>query len=165
LVNAGSEKFSLYGFSIDYPSACRIELNSKSSRETGDVTFHFPNKERVILIWGDLAKAQKRFHTVEGHAEHGIRRIATSGPVKTCERVNKTSIELNSHTAAYNHIKVNQSVSIFAKNKTATREGYSLHLHCQNSSRYFIISTLLSSNAPEDFGELMKAMISSFKCH
>ena len=165
MANVGFEKFSIYGFSIDYPSVCRIDLNRKSGRASGDVVFRFPDKERVILIWGDLGKAQKRFHTVEVHAEHGIKRISTSGPVKSCERVNKDSIEVNSHRAAYNRIKVNQSVSLFAKNKTVARDGYSLHLHCPNSSRYFIISTLLSSNAPQDFGELMKAMMDSLKCH
>ena len=165
LANAGFEKFSIYGFSIDYPSVCSIDLNRKSKRASGDVVFHFPDKEKVILIWGNLEKAQKRFHTVDEHAEHGIKRISTSGPVKSCERVNKDSIEVNSHRAAYNCIKVNQSVSVFAKDKTVTRDGYSLHLHCQNSSRYFIISTLLSSKAPQHFGELMKTMMDSFKCH
>jgi hypothetical protein len=166
LENRNLEKFSVYGFSIDYPSVCRVEFSRKSRRESGDVVFHFPDKEQVILLWGDLGKAKKRFHTVEEHAEHAIRRISTSGTAKSCERVTKDSIEVNSHKAAYNRIRVNEVVGgLFSRAKTVPREGYSVHLHCQNSSRYFVISTLLSSKGPEDFGDLMRTMIDSFKCH
>jgi len=167
LDNASFEKFSVYKFSINYPSVCRVEFNPKSRRESGDVVFHFPDKEKVFLSWGDLEKVQKRFSTVEEQAEHGIKTVSKSGAVKGCERVVKDSIEVNSHKAAYNHIRLKETVGggLFGGSKTVQREGYSAHLQCENSSRYFVIYTLLSANAPQDFGDLMKTMIDSFRCH
>jgi len=166
LGNANFEKFSVYGFSIDYPSVCTVEFNPKSRRKRGDVVFLFHDKEKVFLSWGDLESAQKKFHTVEEQAEHGIKTISKSGTVKGCERVTKDSIEVNSHKAAYNRVRLNEIVrGLFAGGKIIPREAYSVHVHCENSSRYFVIYTLLSSKAPEDFGDLMRIMINSFKCH
>jgi hypothetical protein len=48
------EKFSVYNFSLDYPPVCRIEFNPKSRHESGDVVFHFPDKEKVFVTWGSL---------------------------------------------------------------------------------------------------------------
>ena len=55
------ETFSVYSFSIDYPPVCRVEFNPKSRREAGDIVFHFPDKEKLFLSWGNLEKAQKKF--------------------------------------------------------------------------------------------------------
>jgi len=166
LENEDFEKFSVYKFSIEYPSVCRIEFNPKSRREKGDIVFHFPDKEKVFLSWGTLENAQKRFHSVEEQAEHGIKAISKSSNVKNCERVTKDSIEVNSHNAAYNHIRLNQTFGgIFGKGKIVPHDGYSLHVQCEDSSRYFVIYTLLSTNAPADFGDLIKTMIDSFRCH
>jgi hypothetical protein len=160
------ERFSVYNFSIDYPSVCRVEFNPKSRREGGDVVFHFPDKEKVFLSWGDLEKAQKRFATVEEQAEHGVKNISKSGQVKNIERIKKDTIDVNSHKAAYNRIKLNQTAGgFFGGGKSVPHAGYSVHLQCENTSRYFVIYALLSPNAPEDFGDLMQVMIDSFKCH
>lgn len=159
------ERFSAYRFSIDYPTVCRIEFNPKSRREKGDVVFHFPDKEKVFVSWGDLETAQKRFHTVEEQAEHSVKNISKTGNVKGFERVSKDTIEMNSHRAAYNRMKLNEVTGGLFGGKMVPREGYSVHLHCENSSRYFVIYTLLSTNAPEDFGDLFKTMMNSFKCH
>lgn len=167
LEDATFEKFSVYGFSVDYPTVCRVEFNPKSRREAGDVVFHFPDKEKIFLSWGDLEKVQKRFPTVEDQAEHGIKTVSKSGAVKGCERVTKDLIELNSHKAAYNHIRLKEMMGggIFGGSKTVLRDGYSAHLQCEKSSRYFVVYTLLSANAPQDFGDLMKTIIDSFRCH
>lgn len=161
------EKFSVYKFSIDYPDVCRVEFNPKSRRESGDVVFHFPDKEKVFVSWGDLAKAQKRFPTVEEQAEHGIKTVGKSSSVKGTERIRKDMIEVNSHKAAYNHVRLTQSnPGLFGGSKTTTpHDAYSVHLQCDETSRYFVIYALLSPNAPKDFGQLMDVMIESFKCH
>jgi hypothetical protein len=122
LENASFEKFSVYKFSISYPSVCRVEFNPKSRRESGDVVFHFPDKEKVFLSWGDLEKVQKRFSTVEEQAEHGIKTVSKSGAVKGCERVVRDSIEVNSHKAAYNHIRLKETVGGGLFGSSAMRE-------------------------------------------
>ena len=162
----GFEKFSVYGFSIDYPQVCRVEFNPKSRRESGDVVFHFPDKEKLYLSWGDLEKARKSFQTVEKQAEHGVENLRKGGNVKNFERVKQDTLSVNKHKAIYNHIKVGQPVpGLFGSKKVTYRQGFSCHLHCEDSSRYFVIYTILSPNGPEDFGELVLTIVNSFQCH
>jgi len=159
------ETFAAYGFSIDYPSACWIELNKRSNRESGDVFFHFPDNDKIFLSWRDLKKAKKKFQTVEEQAEQGVKKIRKSSSVKTFERVVQDTLELNSHRAAYNHFRLGEVVRFFSGREPVGREGFSLHLRCENSARYFVIYTVLSSSAPENFEDLFKAMMNSLRCH
>ena len=165
MAKEGFETFSVYRFSIDYPAACRIEFNPKSRRETGDVAFHFPDREKVFLTWGKLEDAQKRFATPEDQAEHSLEVTRKSRQVKNFERVKQDSLEVNSHTAEYNRAKMEESSTSLLRGQTKKREALSLHLHCEQSSRYFVIYALLSPNAPEDFADLFLDMVQSFRCH
>jgi hypothetical protein len=165
-VKEGFETFSVYRFSVDYPAVCRIEFNPKSKREAGDVAFHFPDREKVFLSWGKLEDARKRFATSEDHAEHSLEVTRKSRQVKNFERVNQDSLEVNSHKAAYNRAKMEElSASFLGGGRGKKREALSLHLHCERSSRYFVMYTLLSPNAPEDFADLFLDMVHSFRCH
>lgn len=166
MAKEGFETLSVYRFSVDYPAVCRIEFNPKSRREAGDVAFHFPDREKVFLSWGKLEDAQKRFATPEEHAEHSLDVTRKNRQVKNFERVDEDSLEINSHTAPYNRAKMEElSASLMRGQRTKKREALSLHLHCEQSSRYFVIYTLLSPNAPEDFADLFLDMVRSFRCH
>jgi hypothetical protein len=171
LSNEDFEKFSVYNFSIDYPSICRVEFNPKSRREQGDIVFHFPilegAKEKVFLSWGNLEKAEKKFETAEKQAEHSLQVVKKSGNVKKMEKLEKDTLTMNSHTAAYNHVRLDeQSAGLFPGKRTVPHDAYSIHLHCDKSSRYFVIYTMLSPKAQEDFGDaIFKVMAKSFKCH
>ena len=148
---------------------CRVEFNPKSRRESGDIVFHFPDREKIYVSWGDLEVAKKKFQTPENQAEHGIKRLMEGRSVseKESEKVTQDSLKINRHRAAYNRVKLGEvSPGLFmSKKKTVTREAYSVHLHCEDTSRYFVIYSLLSPNAPEDLGELLLTMARSFKCH
>ena len=163
------ETFSVYKFSIDYPPVCRVEFNPKSRREGGDIVFHFPDREKIYISWGDLEVAKKRFQTPENQAEEGIKRIMKGRTVymKESQRVTQESLKVNTHKAVYNRVKLGEMLPglFFSKKRIVTREALSVHLHCEDSSRYFVIYSLLSQNAPEDFGTLLLAMADSFKCH
>lgn len=160
------ERFSVYGFSIDYPKVCRIEFNPKSRREAGDVVFHFPDREKLFVTWGALEKVQAKFPTVEQQAEQTLKNISKTGNVRNFERVKQDSIEVGSHRAVFNHVKLDETAGGFLPGKrTLKHETYSVHLHCQDSARYFVIYTMLSPNAPPDFGELYTTMVHSFRCH
>lgn len=162
----GFEKFTIYRFSLDYPPVCRIEFNPKSRREAGDIVFHFPDKEKVFLSWGKLEDAQKKFPTVEDQAAHSLKTIQKSRQVKGFERVREDTLRINSHKAVYNHVKMGElPPRIFPGKRTIQRETLSLHMHCEPLSRYFVIYTMLSPNAPEDFEDLFLNMARSFKCH
>jgi len=92
--------FSVYNFSIGYPRECRVEFNPKSRREAGDIIFHFPDREKVLLSWGDLEKAKKKFETAEKQAEHSLQVIKNSRNVKKAERLWTDILSLNKHRAA-----------------------------------------------------------------
>jgi len=160
------ENFSVYKFSIDYPSVCRVEFNPKSGRDKGDVVFHFPDKERIFLTWGDLKIAEKKFDNAEKHAEHSLQAVKKSCSVKKMDQIHKDTLMINSHKASYNHVKLDEiQPGIFVGRRVITHETHSVHLHCNKSSRYFVIYTMLSPKAPEDFDTVFKMMSNSFKCH
>jgi hypothetical protein len=166
LAKEGLDTFSVYGFSIGYPAVCRLEFNPKSRRETGDVVFHFRDREKVFLSWGKLEAAQKKFPTVEEQAKQSLMAVCKSRQVKGFEKITEDSLKINSHKAAYNRGKVEEiPASLFAGKATIKHEALSLHLHCEFSSRYFVVCALLSPKAPEDFADLFLDMVRSFKCH
>jgi hypothetical protein len=167
LANEDFETFSVYNFSIDYPPVCRVEFNPKTRREGGDIVFHFPDREKVFLSWGNLEKAEKKFETAEKQAEHSLQVVKKSGNVKKMEKLSSDSLTLNSHKAAYNRVRLDeQSGGLFPGKRTVPHDAYSVHLHCDKSSRYFVIYTMLSPKAPEDFGDaIFMVMTKSFKCH
>jgi len=162
----GFERFSIYKFSIGYPPVCRLEFNPKSRREAGDVVFHFPDREKIFISWGNLEDAQKKFPTVEDQAEHNIQVVKKNAHVKSFERVAQDSLRINSHNAAYNHIRLEEMVGgFFPSKKTIRRQALSVHLRCEKLSRYFVIYSMPSAKAPEDFSDLFLLMVKTFECH
>ena len=161
------EKFSVYNFSIEYPPVCRVEFNPKSRREAGDIVFHFPDREKIFLSWGNLDKAEKKFESAEKQAEHSLQVVKKSGNVRKMEKLQSDTMTLNSHKAAYNRVRLDeQPAGLFMGKRTVPHDAFSIHLHCDKSSRYFVIYTMLSPRAPEDFGDaIFKVMVNSFKCH
>jgi hypothetical protein len=162
------EKFSVYRFSMGYPPVCRVEFNPKSRREGGDIVFHFPDKEKVFLSWGALEKATKKFESVEKQAEHSIQSVKKSGGVKGFEKLSEDTLSINDHKAVFNRIRMEEVRGGFfpgGRSSGIKREALSLHLHCDNSARYFVIYAMLTTRAPEDFSDLYMTMAKSFKCH
>ena len=161
------ERFSVYRFSIDYPSVCRFEFNPKTKRERGDVVIHFPDKEKVFLSWGQLALVTKKYPTADAFADHSIKTMSKSRNVTRTEKIEGKSLTVNSHEAFYNKVQFHESVGMafFGKGRTNARTTCSVHLYCPKSSRYFVIYALLTPNASEDFDELFLEMVESFHCH
>jgi hypothetical protein len=160
------ERFSVYGFSIDYPAVCRVEINPKSLREIGDIVFHFPDREKVFLSWGQLAKAREKFQTIEAQADHAIDVIRKARNIKNFQMISQDSLDINSHEALYKSIQVEEILTGFLGGmKTIRRKAYSLHVHCDRSSRYFVVYVFLTANAPDAFDKVFRTMISSIKCH
>lgn len=160
------ERFSIYGFSIDYPKDSRVEFNPKSRRNGGDIVFHFPDKMKIFLSWGELEKVQKNFQTVEQHAEHSLNTIKKSGNVKRFERVSQDSRRIHSHSGAYNRVKLEEmTVGFLTGKKGMPREAYSVHLHCPESSRYFVIYTLIPGGGGVQYEGTLLTMADSLTCH
>jgi hypothetical protein len=159
------EKFCAYGFSIEYPTVCYIEFRPKSKREAGDVIFHYSPNVKIYLTWGDLEKARKIFPTVEEQAEHSVDVMVKSRRVRNVERVKEDLLTICMHRAVFNHIRLDEVPRgyIFGQ-ENIKHEAYSVHLHCENTSRFFVIYSLLAG-PPKNFPSIMMSMINSFKCH
>ena len=160
------ERFGIYGFKIAYPKICQVQFNAKSRREDGDVAFQFPNKDRIFLTWGSLQKLSGKLHSVEEHAEFSLNTISKTKGVKGLERLSRDSVMVNSHRAAYNSVRLEQAPGgLLIRPKAISQSAFSFHIHCENSSRYFVIYTLVSEAESQEFSRLMRTMVDSFKCH
>jgi len=153
-------------FSMDYPEVCRIEFHPKSMKQKGDVVFHFPDREKMFVSWGKLDIAQKKFATVEEQAENSLKAISKGAQTKTMERVKQDSMKINSHKAVYNHVRMEERPrGFFPSKQKMLRDVLSIHLHCEPTSRYFVIYANPTRNAPEDFEDLFLDMAHTFECH
>jgi hypothetical protein len=162
----GLDEFSIYGFSVNYPKECRVEFNPKGRREAGDVVFHFPNRNKIFFTWGELEKATKRFQTVEEHAGNSLETVRKTGSVKKFERVTSDTLTVRSHKAVYNHVRLDEvTVGFFAGKRSSPRDACSVHVHCPNSSRYFVVYTLFPREFVEEQEKAVRAMTDSLKCH
>jgi len=159
------ERFSVYGFSIDYPKDTRIEFNPKNRRGEGDVVFHFPDKVKIFLSWGDLEKATKTFGTVEKHAGHGLNRVKKAKNVKNFELISHDSLRIASHQGLYNRAKFEEVAVGFLSKRMSPREAHSVHVHCAESSRYFVVYALLPISGMTDYERVFVKMAKTLKCH
>jgi hypothetical protein len=160
------EKFSLYGFSIEYPKDSRIEFNPKGRRNQGDVVFHFPDRTKIFLSWGQLEDASKRFPTVEEHAANSLKRIRTAGNVKNFERVSHDTIRIHSHKADYNETKFDEvTVGFLPGKKRNPRQAFSFHVHCPETGRFFVVYAMFAESGTYDYAVLFNKMAKSLRCH
>ncbi|MGD0175220.1 MAG: hypothetical protein ABSC50_00140 [Candidatus Bathyarchaeia archaeon] len=160
------ERFSVYGFSIDYPKEARIEFNPKSRRGEGDVVFHFPDKTKIFLSWGDLEKAKKSFGTVGEHADHGLNKVKTARNIKSFELISHDTVSINSHQGAYNRAKFEEvAVGFLGGRSKSPREAHSIHVHCAESSRYYVVYALLFIGGTYDYAKAFTKMAKTLKCH
>ena len=165
-MNEEFENFSIYGFSINYPKECRVEFNPKSRRESGDVVFHFPERNKIFLSWGDLEKATKRFQTIEAHAENSLETVKKTGNVRNFEKVSSDTVNVRSHKAAYNHVRLEEmTAGFFTGGRAVPRDACSVHVHCPDSSRYFVIYALFPHESVEKQEKAFMAVTKSLKCH
>jgi hypothetical protein len=165
-MNPNFERFSVYGFSIEYPEDARVEFNPKSRRSEGDVVFHFPDKTKIFLSWGDLEKAKKSFGTVEKHADHGLNQVKRARSVKNFELASHDSVSINSHQGVYNRAKFDEvMVGLLSSKNKSPREACSLHVHCAQSSRYYVVYALLSTGGTYDYDKTFTRMAKTLKCH
>jgi TRAP-type mannitol/chloroaromatic compound transport system substrate-binding protein len=120
----------------------------------------------MFVSWGKLDVAQKKFATLEEQAEKSLKAASKSAQTKTMERVKQDSMKINSHKAVYNHVRMEETPKgFFSSKQKILRDVLSIHLHCEPTSRYFVIYAMPTRNAPEDFGDLFLDMAHTFECH
>lgn len=161
------ETLSLYGISIEYPKAARLELNRKSTREQGDVVFHFHRREKIVLSWGSLEEARRHYDDANAQAVASIDRAKKSQQIRNMQCVERKDIPLKGHEAVYNHMRFEVvSRGILRERKIAEQETHSVHLHCPESGRFYVLyGSATSFPDASDQRSVLLAMTSSLKCH
>lgn len=159
------DTLSMYGFSIEYPSSWRIELDSKSKREKGTVAFKSPEKIAIFLSWGPLEDAKKRYASSREQAEGSVERMRGTGGVKDVEVLEMKSLEVNSHEATFTHTRIVMERPLFVRIKPLRQKARSLHLHCQESERYFVLYLVAKEEETDKYAEVFDHMMKSIKCH
>ena len=162
------ETFCVYGFGTVYPNTWRVEFDPKSNRAKGDVVFKSPEKDNIFLSWGPLEKAQNRFSDTEGHLKYSIDRIKKNTRVGGVEIARKNDLDVQSHKALVSLLKVTfsmPSIIPFRKSKGEVQEVRTMHLHCENAGRYYVIFGQITTDKSQMHEEIFNKMVNSFKCH
>jgi hypothetical protein len=159
-----SERFRIYGFGFEYPKGCIISFGKESWRRTGYLMMDSAGRLRISVSWGELDSILPRFASSEVHAKYSVSRIAKASDVKDINLISTSSLDVNGHQATFTHFTISSALPILAK--TRNRETRSLHVHCGESNRYFILTESstaeLSSN---EAGSIFKKLKQTFICH
>lgn len=160
--------FCIYGFSTVYPVGWIIELDPKSERSEGNITFKSPEKVNIAVSWGPLEKAKEKYPSLKEHVKDSIDRIKKDRKVKKVELIQTKNVQVSSHKAILSHIRMifsTRRLLPFGKGKTHEREVRSLHLYCRPSGRYFVIYGLTTTDKSLQQGRIFENIIKSFVCH
>ena len=149
---------------MEYPVDWRVELNPKSVRTRGDVAFHSPTKNKIILSWDSLQQVKKKYTSLTKHVNEILKKIKKTAGVKSVEVLNQKEIEINKHKAIFMHLKV--ASTFFFRKREVFQGNWSLHAYCEQTERYFV---LYGSTPPNEKWieqeDIFKHMQKSFKCH
>jgi hypothetical protein len=128
------------------------------------VALKSPSGYRLFVSWGALEKVEK-LKDVDGHADYSIERIKGSREA-VVKNVKRQSVSANGHKASLNDIDVELVSRGLFFNKTTTQQKVrSLHVHCDVSSRYFVIYSPATPEKSQEQGDVVSRMVKSFVCH
>jgi hypothetical protein len=141
-----------------------VEFNPKSSRTQGDIAFKSPDGFKIFISWGELKKVEK-LNGVDGHADYSIQRMKGSGEAKVKD-IRRESRTICGHRASFNEVKLELIRRGLFLNKTLTpQEVRSLHVHCDISSRYFVLYAPSPPEKSSDLRYVIDKMSLTFVCH
>lgn len=155
----------IYGISFDFPATQKLEFDPKFTREEGSVAVKSPTKSVVFVTWGDLRRIVKRLPSPAEHSKYSMERAAKSARGK----LNKAELrdaEINGHSVAYSRAEVEMPKVILGPHRP-DQQIESMHLHCDRTSRYFVIYTSSDWGGPsaQDREDVFRVVTRTFKCH
>ena len=160
------DHFSIYGFKIEYPKDWRVELKPKSEKETGEVAFHSPERDRMFVFWGILEEAKKRYASLDEHVERTIKKVKKIRGVNSLEVVERKELEMNGHRAIFALLKATFIQGFFLRRREVSQELLSSHLYCEQTARYFILhGSPRSDEKSTEHADVFEHMQKSFRCH
>ncbi|HYB03676.1 MAG TPA: hypothetical protein VED17_04395 [Nitrososphaerales archaeon] len=164
-VKVGKEKFAVYGIEVEIPADWRVEFNPKTTRRKADVVFQSPHGNRFFISWGPLEDARKKFKTLEEHRDYGIKRIQKGPDVRSSEVTDLVELQIGGHRALMSHVTAKLQRGMMSRG-TSTREIWSIHFHCPNTSRYYVVYSMQrESDEFEDLSAIFRELAASMKCH
>jgi len=156
------ERFRIYNFGFEYPKGSTISFGKESSRSKGHVVFRLPGEERVFVSWGQLDSISQKFGTPEAHAAHSLSKLSNAKDLREVRLITKAVANVNGHAAVLTHIAVDSAGPI---SKSRNREIRALHLHCEDSGRFFILNESCVTGSPVDSARVFAKLRESFVCH
>ena len=160
-----NEKFALYGFEVEIPSSWRVEFNPKGTRERGDVVFQTQKGNRYFISWGKLEDATKRFKNLEEHRDSSVTQVRKGTDVKNLKVTDQKEIQICGHRALISRVSAQVQSGMMSRNVTV-RSFWSMHLHCSNSSRYYVVfDTERDPEEFQDMGKVFDSFARSLVCH
>jgi hypothetical protein len=158
------ERFRIYNFGFEYPRGSTIHFGKRASRSRGYVTFVLPDASRIVVSWGRLDSVAGKFTTPEAHAAYSISRLHKSNEITDTSIIRRDNVNVHGHSAAFTHAAVESGSGPFSKNRN--RDIMSLHVHCTDSGRYFVLdqSCALESSG-FDSSLIFERVWKSFACH
>ena len=160
------ELLALYGFSAKYPNNARLEFNPKARREKGDLVFHLEQGLKIFLSWGRLEEARKRYATAAAQASDSVQRSIGSARGKLDGTPETRNLKIQGHDAVYTHARMlfEQGGFLFGTRRV-TQDAYAMHVHCEDSGRYYVLYTFARPEVSEELGKTIEPIMSSLKCH
>ena len=160
------ELVALYGFSAKIPNDARLEFNPKSRREKGDIVFHLQEGYKIFLSWGRLEDARKRYKTAAEQAADSVKRSLKSSWAKLEGEPHTKNLKIQDHDAVYTRARMWLERGGFPMGKhRVTQDALALHLHCEDSGRYYVVYAFTRPEVSEDVQRNFEPIVSSLKCH
>ena len=119
---------------------------------------------RILVSWGQGDSILRRYPTTEAHAKHSFSKLSKAADLKEIRLIDTSTVPVNGHEATLTHFTVTSAYPVFGKYRN--RDTRSLHVHCEESNRFFILN--LSARANEQSPETASAferLRESFVCH
>jgi len=162
---SGKESFALYGFHIEIPDNWRVEVNQKGTRQKGDVVFQSKGGNRIFVSWGPLDQATRRFKTLEEHRDNSVKQIEKSPDVKAVDVRESREEMIGGHRALITHVSASVKAGMLSK-AANDRDMWSMHFYCPNTSRYYVLYSMLrDANEFPDFSRVFITISRSMTCH
>ncbi len=112
----------------------------------------------------NLEKLKRKLPSVEEHARYSIEKVTKSHQARVTS-IEKTQVSVNGHAAEYNHLRIDIPRRGLFGGREQVQEMHSLHIHCPESLRYFVIYGSSGPEKAESQGRTVTTLIQSFKCH
>jgi hypothetical protein len=162
---AERDNLRIYGMSFDFPVSQKLEFDPKFTREEGSVAVKSPTKSVVFVTWGDLKRVSKKLPTPREHSKYSMERAARSVRGRL-NQVEQRDVQINGHSAAYSRAEVEVPRGILGPRRP-NQEIVSVHFHCNETSRYFVVYTSSDSGGSraQPREDVFRIVTETFKCH